>query len=101
MKIKKGDTVIIMEGKDRTKTGKVLRVLPSLNQVVVEGVNVIKRRERAKKTGEKGQVVSVAYPLAAAKTMLQCERCGRGVRVGYRIADRVKIRICRRCGQNI
>lgn len=101
MKIKKGDKVVVMAGKDRSKIGKVLRVLPVNNQVVVEGVNVRQRRARPKKAGEKGQVVSMAFPLAASKVMVRCDRCGRGVRIGYRFDGQTKIRICRRCGAGL
>lgn len=103
MKLKKGDNVVVMVGKDRGREGKILRVWPreSENKVVVEGVNLFKRRLRPKKAGEKGQVVSVAYPLAAAKVMIKCLRCARGVRVGYRLEGSKKLRICRRCGQGL
>jgi len=101
MKLKKGDNVIIRAGKDRRREGKILRVFPRGNKVVVEGINLLKRRIRPKKAGEKGQVVVVAYPLAAAKVMIKCVRCGRGVRVGYRLEGLKKLRICRKCGSNI
>ncbi len=99
MKLKKGDNVIIRAGKDRRREGKILRVFPRGNKVVIEGINLFKRRIRPKKAGEKGQVVTVAYPLAAAKVMIKCVRCGRGARVGYRVEGDKKIRICRRCLQ--
>ncbi|MBI4136077.1 MAG: 50S ribosomal protein L24 [Candidatus Vogelbacteria bacterium] len=114
MKLKKGDNVIIRAGKDRRREGKILRVFPARtsrtsfgsggprgNKVVVEGINLLKRRIRPKKAGEKGQVVTVAYPLAAAKVMIKCVRCGRGVRVGYRLEGLKKLRICRKCGASI
>ncbi|MBI2097909.1 MAG: 50S ribosomal protein L24 [Candidatus Vogelbacteria bacterium] len=114
MKLKKGDTVIVLAGKDRNREGKILRVFPARtsrasfgsggpreNKVVVEGLNLFKRRLRPKKAGEKGQVVAVAYPLPAAKVMIKCARCGRGVRVGSRREGLNKIRICRKCGSNL
>lgn len=63
MKIKKGDNVIILAGKEKGKKGKVVRALPKENKVVVEGLNVIKRHQRPRKTGEKGSMVSVAMPI--------------------------------------
>ncbi|HEY4519110.1 MAG TPA: 50S ribosomal protein L24 [Candidatus Paceibacterota bacterium] len=99
MKIKKGDNVIVTAGKDRGREGKIIRVLPKENKVVIEGLNLLKRRLRPKKSGEKGQTAQIAYPLAAAKVMVKCGRCGRGTRIGYQLAAKKKIRICRRCRQ--
>jgi len=103
MKLKKNDNVIVMAGKDRGREGKIIRVLPRENKVVVEGVNLFKRRVRAKKAGEKGQVVQIAYPLNASKVMIKCSRCGKGVRAGYKLETKGKvkgkIRICRQCNQ--
>lgn len=67
MHIKKGDNVIILSGDDKGKTGKVVRALPSLNKIVVEGMNTVKKHERARKEGQKGQVVIVSMPFNASK----------------------------------
>jgi large subunit ribosomal protein L24 len=67
MKIKKGDTVKILSGDDKGKKGKVLGVFPKLNKVLVEGINVVKRHERPRKQGSKGQVVDKAMPLNVSK----------------------------------
>ena len=106
MKLKKGDKVIVMAGKDRGREGKILRVLPARrsggsgeDKVVVEAINLLKRRIRPKRAGEKGQVIQVASPLAAAKVMIKCNRCGRAVRVGHRVEAGKKIRFCRKCDQ--
>jgi large subunit ribosomal protein L24 len=66
MKIKKGDNVIIIAGKDKGKKGKVIRALPKENKVVVEGLNLMKRHQRPRKSGEKGSVVSAAMPLSVS-----------------------------------
>lgn len=63
MSVKKGDTVVILKGKDRSKSGKVLRVFPKTNKVLVEGINMVKRHKRPTKQGEKGQMVSIARPI--------------------------------------
>ena len=68
--IKKGDSVAVISGKDKGKTGKVLQTFPKLHRVVVEGVNVCKRHLRARRTGEKGQTVEFSMPIHAAKVML-------------------------------
>jgi large subunit ribosomal protein L24 len=66
MHIKKGDTVKILTGKDKGKTGKVLKAYPAENKVLVEGVNIFKKHERARKEGQKGQVVERAVPIQAS-----------------------------------
>lgn len=102
MKIKKGDNVIVSVGKSRGKKGKVLRVLPKENRLIVEGANLIKRRERPRKQGQKGQVVDIAAPLAVSKVRLWCATCGRGVRIGsLLVAGAKKRRICRSCQKEI
>jgi len=63
MKIKKGDNVIILTGKDKGKKGKVVRALPKENKVVLEGLNILKRHQRPRKSGEKGTIISMAMPL--------------------------------------
>lgn len=66
MHVKKGDTIKVLSGKDRGKTGKIVRVFPKLNKVVVEGVNLVRRRRKARREGEKGKEVSVSMPLHAS-----------------------------------
>jgi large subunit ribosomal protein L24 len=97
MKILKGDTVKIISGKDRGKTGKVLHALPSTNRIVIDGLNLIKKTSRPKQQGEKGQTVMVPRPLAAAKTMVVCSSCKEPTRVGYRRDGSGKIRYCKKC----
>ncbi len=101
MKIKKGDNVTVMTGKNRGQSGKVIRVLPLTDQVVIEGINLLKKRTRPKKAGEKGQVIQIAYPLTASKVMINCRHCGKPTRVGYRVDAKQKVRICRRCKTEI
>ena len=66
MQVKKGDKVKILAGKDKGKTGIISKVLPSLNRVVVDGINILKRHQKAKKQGEKGVIVEVASPIHAS-----------------------------------
>ncbi|OGI82654.1 50S ribosomal protein L24 [Candidatus Nomurabacteria bacterium RIFCSPLOWO2_02_FULL_44_12] len=66
MKIKKGDNVVIITGKDKGKKGKIVRVLVSANKVIVEGLNMTKKHQRARKTNEKGQMINVAMPIHAS-----------------------------------
>lgn len=101
MIVKKNDNVIILSGKDKGKKGKVVRSLPKDNAVVVEGANLLKKRQKAKKAGQKGQTLSVAMPIKASAVMLFCGNCGKGVRAGFnKIADK-KVRVCKKCNKEI
>jgi large subunit ribosomal protein L24 len=101
MKIQKGDTVRIISGKDRGKTGTVLRALVASDQVLVEALNLVKKHARPKKQGEKGQMVSVPRPLAASKVMLVCSSCKEPTRVGGRMDGARKVRYCKKCKAKI
>jgi len=97
MKIKKGDNVKIMSGKDRGKTGKVLHALPEEGKIVIDGLNVFKKRSRPKKQGEKGETVLVPRPLPASRVMLICANCKMPTRVGYRTEGAKNVRYCKKC----
>ena len=97
MKIRKGDQVQIISGKDRGKRGKVLEVLVSKDKVVVEGLNIAKRHRRPKKEGEKGQRVEIASPMNVSNAMIVCAHCGKLTRIGYKIENDKKFRICKKC----
>lgn len=101
MKIKKGDQVLIISGKDRGKKGKVLSVLPKTAALVVEGANMKKKHMRAKKTGEKGQIVQQPFPLDVSNAKLICPKCGKPTRTGFLAAGKEKKRICKKCKQEI
>jgi large subunit ribosomal protein L24 len=101
MKIKNGDTVLIISGKDRGKKGKVIKVLIEENRIVVEGANLRKKHTRPKKQGEKGQIVEIAAPLDVSNVKLICPRCKKATRIGYRVAEKNKFRICKKCNQEI
>lgn len=96
MKIKKGDKVKIMAGKDKGKDGKVIQVFPDLNKVVVEGVNVIKKHLRAQKKGEKGQRIEIPFPVSASNVMLIDPASGAATRVGYRTEGDKKVRFAKK-----
>ncbi len=98
MKIKKNDIVEIIQGKDAGKRGKVLRALPKINKIVVEGLNLAIKHVRPRKEGEKGQRVKMAMPLDVSNVMLICPRCKRKIRVGYKVlTNGHKERFCRKC----
>ena len=101
MKIIKNDTVLIISGKDRGKKGKVIKALPQIGKVVVEGLNLVKKHVRPKRQGEKGQIVKIPKPLSTASVKLICPKCGQAARVGYKLAEGGKLRVCKKCKQEI
>ncbi len=102
MKIKKGDQVKIITGKDKGKSGKVIKVLTQENKVVVEGLNLLTKHRRSRKENEKGQKVQLPAPLGVSKVMLVCPHCNQAIRVAYQIGeDKNKRRLCRKCHEVI
>lgn len=103
MKIKKGDTVKILAGKDKGKTGKVLAAMPKTNLVLVEGMNMIKRHQKARRLKSQGQIIERGAPIHASNVAVV--EGGKAVRVGYKITgtgkDRKKERIARQTGKTI
>lgn len=96
MKIRTNDTVQIMTGKDKGKTGKVLRVFPAKNMVMVEGVNQFKRHMKGQVQGQKSEIVTITKPLHAAKVSLIDPKKKKPTRVGYKTEKGKKIRIARK-----
>jgi len=102
MKIRKGDNVKVMAGKDRGKTGKVIQAFPALGRVVVEGVNKAKKHMKTRKQGEKGQVIDYASPLRMEAVALVCPNCTQPTRVGVKVLeDGKRVRVCRKCNEAI
>ena len=98
MKIKKNDTVVVIAGKDRGKTGKVLRALPAESSVIVEGVQVRKKHERSRRRGQKGQIVQKEFPIHVSNVMCVDPKTGKGTRVGYRVEKGKKARVAKKSG---
>jgi large subunit ribosomal protein L24 len=101
MKIKKNDKVIIIAGKDKGKTGKVVRALPGAAKLLVEGVNIKKHRERPRKQGQKGQTVEKPMPIDSSNALYFCASCNQGVRIGHQIGKDKKVRVCKKCGKEL
>ena len=97
MRIKKGDNVKMLIGKDRGKSGKILRVFPKEGRVVVEGLNKVKKHLRAKKQGQKGQIIEKERAVNISKVQLTCTKCSKPTRIGYRIEGDKKVRVCKKC----
>jgi len=101
MKIKKGDTVKILAGKDRGKTGKVIKADPKSEKIIVEGLNVYKKHMRPKKQGEKGEIVKISRPMNVSNSMIVCPNCKQATRVGFRLEKDNKFRYCKKCQSRI
>lgn len=101
MKIKTGDNVIVLSGKDKGKSGKVLRADPNGQKVIVEGVNVATKHQRPRKQGEEGGIIKVETPIYASKVQVLCPKCGKATRVGHKIENGKKSRVCKKCGANL
>ena len=102
MNIKKGDTIVVLSGKDKGKQGKVLKSDPKGGKVIVEGVNVAMKHRKPRKQGEEGGIVKMETPIYACKVMLVCPKCGKPTRPAFRILDDgSKTRVCRKCGETI
>ncbi len=100
MKLHKGDNVKIMAGKDRGKTGTILHAYPVEDRIVIDGLNIFKKRSRPKRQGETGQTVLVPRPMPASKVMLICSNCKNPTRVGFRMDGPRKVRYCKKCKAN-
>ena len=100
--IRKDDQVVVIAGKDKGKSGKVLRVIPDKGRVLVERVNIIKRHARASQKTGKGGIVEKEAPLAISNVMVLCSKCNKPARIGHKeLEDGTRARICRRCDELI
>ena len=101
MNIKRDDKVIVLSGKDKGKQGKVLIADPKAMKVVVEGVNVATKHQRAQKQGQEGGIIKVETPIYACKVQLVCPKCGKATRVAHKVTGDKKVRVCKKCGAEI
>ena len=102
MHIAKNDIVEVTAGNDRGKRGKVLKVMPKQNRVVVEGINFIHRHTRSRGQGEQGGIIEKEAPVHVSNIMLVCTKCNAGVRIRTKIlADKSKTRVCTQCGEMV
>ncbi len=102
VKVKKGDRVEVIAGKDRGKVGKVLRVFPAEGRLIVEKVNIIKKHSRPTQKNPQGGIVEMEAPLSVSNVMLLCPRCNKKTRVGKTVlANGTRVRICKKCGSEI
>lgn len=102
MSIRKKDLVVVITGKDKAKTGKVLRVFPQSGRAIVEGLHLVKRHMRRRAQDEPGGIVEKESPMHISNILLFCRRCNVGSRIGKKeIKGGERVRFCRRCGEVI
>ena len=99
--VKKGDTVVVIAGKEKGKTAKVLEVSPKSNKVLVENVNVVTKHQKQKSQEEKGGIIKKSAPIEASNVMVICPDCGKATRVAHKEVDGKKVRICKKCGASL
>ena len=101
LKVKKGDTVQVLSGNDKGKTGEVLEVIPKTNKIIVKGVNIRKKHVKPRRQGEEGGIISAECAIHSSKVNLVCPKCGKSTRIGFIMDKDEKIRVCKKCGEKI
>ena len=100
MQIRKNDSVMVISGKERGKTGKVLRVNPEEDAVIIERINVVKRHTKPRGPQQAGGIIEKEASIPASNIMIMCDKCNAPVRIGHKVlADGNKVRVCRRCAE--
>jgi large subunit ribosomal protein L24 len=102
MKLKKGDQVIVLKGKDKGRKGKIEKIFPKIGKILIPGINLYKRHTKPQGEGKPGGIIDIVKPLRVQNVALVCPKCGKPTRVGYQV-DKTgnKTRICRKCNSNI
>ncbi|SDZ18098.1 MULTISPECIES: 50S ribosomal protein L24 [Tindallia] len=102
MKVKKGDTVILVSGKDKGKTGKILEVFPKKDRVIVEGINMVKKHKKPTQKVQQGGIVNQEAPVHVSNVMYYDKKTGQGTKIGYKVLDtKEKVRVSRKTGEVI
>ena len=101
MNVKKGDTVVVLSGKDKGKQGKVLGTVPGSLKVVVEGINMVTCHIKPRRQGEEGGIVKREAAIYASKVQVVCPKCNKGTRVAMEIKGDKKVRVCKHCGAEL
>ena len=101
LNVKKGDTVVVIAGKDKGKTGKVLVAMPADNSVVVAGVNIIAKHKKPRSANDKGGIIKKEGKIDASNVQIVCPACGKATRIAHDVKDGKKIRECKKCGANL
>lgn len=99
MKLKIGDEVLVVSGREKGKKGKIEKVLPTLDKVTVTGINLYKRNKKAAGNNQRGGIIDIIRPLPVANVMFVCPKCKLAARVGYVTKNDQKSRVCKKCDQ--
>ena len=99
--IKKDDTVVVLSGDSKGVKGKVIAASPEEGKVIVEGANIVSKHTKARRQGEKSQIVKTEGAIYACKVQLVCPKCNKGVRTASKIVNGKKVRVCTKCGAEI
>lgn len=100
MHVKKNDTVLVISGKDKGKTGEVLKVYPKTGKVLVQGVNIVKKHQKASRTQAESAIIEREAAINSSKVMLFCTKCKNATRISNKILeDGTKVRVCKKCGE--
>ena len=101
MNIKKGDSVVVIAGKEKGKSGKVMEVYPETNRVLVENVNLVKKHQKPRSQQDKGGIITKNAPINASNVQVVCPVCGKATRVGHRVVEGEKVRACKKCNASL
>ena len=101
LNVKKGDTVLVIAGKDKGKSGKVLIAQPADNSVVVAGVNIVAKHKKPRSAKDKGGIIKQEGKIDASNVQIICPACGKATRINHETVDGIKIRQCKKCGANL
>ena len=101
MRLRKGDTVKVLSGVDKGKTGEILEVMPKTNKIVVKGVNIRKKHVKPRKQGEEGGIIPVECAIHSAKVNIVCPKCKAATKIGFITEKGEKVRVCKKCGAKL
>ena len=101
MRLKKGDTVKVLSGVDKGKTGEILEVMPKENKIIVKGVNIRKKHVKPRKQGEEGGIIPVECAIHSAKVNVVCPKCKKATKIGFITEKEEKVRVCKKCGAKL
>ncbi|APM37567.1 50S ribosomal protein L24 [Clostridium kluyveri] len=100
--VRKKDTVMVISGKDKGKTGEVLAVMPKVSKVLVSGINIVSKHQKPNKQNMEGGIIRKEAPIYSSKVMLYCEKCKSVTRISHKILeDGTKVRVCKKCGETL
>ena len=99
--VKSGDTVVVLSGESKGVKGKVIAASPEEGKVIVEGANIVSKHTKARRQGDKSQIVKTEGAMYACKVQLVCPKCNKGVRVHHQVVNGKKVRVCAKCGATI